>query len=469
MKKIALILALILALTPLLVACDGSEDDTSREAPTVSEEIIDTGYSLDSLPELDFGEQQFGIYIDKGGTYYLMSEEETGDLVNDAVFQRNITIEDKYNLKFNMVEAEVNHPNSQIRNYILADDKTYHMFVNVATTPMFNMILDGFFVDWNEFEYLDYTQPYWKSRVATDINYGGKVYTMGGDLNLTTYNSTNCIAFNKTLFDDLGIDYPYQDVYDYTWTIDKMIEIVKQGYSDLNGDSTWDKEGDRLGFTGWGWEMDTAVYIGMGGQPVINDENSMPVLNLNNERNVKIIDKLIELFDKTNAYSEYSDYGLQIKIFSEGRSLMKDAWITNLSLNRNSDYEFGLVPYPMLDEDQDGYRSRAANIAHLCYIPTTNTQLEDTGIILEAMSIESYNTIRPVYYDVTLSIKEAKDEESLDMVDIILDSSTYIYEVFNPNLNSFISSQTNTFSSWYAANESIFKKDLQKMIEFYGA
>ena len=248
-----------------------------------------------------------------------------------------------------------------------------------------------------------------------------------------------------------------------------MIEIVKQGYSDLNGDSTWDKEGDRLGFTGWGWEMDTAVYIGMGGQPVINDENSMPVLNLNNERNVKIIDKLIELFDKTNAYSEYSDYGLQIKIFSEGRSLMKDAWITNLSLNRNSDYEFGLVPYPMLDEDQDGYRSRAANIAHLCYIPTTNTQLEDTGIILEAMSIESYNTIRPVYYDVTLSIKEAKDEESLDMVDIILDSSTYIYEVFNPNLNSFISSQTNTFSSWYAANESIFKKDLQKMIEFYGA
>ncbi|MBQ7821919.1 MAG: hypothetical protein IJ391_06540 [Clostridia bacterium] len=471
MKKIALILALVLMLTPVLVACGGSEDETSREAPTVSEEVVDTGFSLDQLPELDFAEQSFGIFIDKGGAQYLISEEETGDLVGDAVFQRNIAIEDRYNLTFNMVEAEVNQPVAEIRNFIMSDDKTYHMFVNVQHNAMPSMILDGFFVDWNEMEYLDYTQPYWNSRVANDINFGGKVYTMGGDLNLKTYNSTNCVLFNKNLFDDLGIDYPYQDVYDYTWTIDKMIAISKMGYSDLNGNSTWDKEGDRLGFNGWGWEMNTAVYIGMGGKPVINDENNLPALNMNNERTIKIIDKMIELFDGTNAVSEMSSPALYNQMFTEGRLLMKDGFITGLSLNRGSDYEFGLVPYPMLDEEQGEYYSRAANIAHLCYVPTTNVQLEETGIILEAMSIESYNNVRPTYYDVTLNLKEAPDEETIDMVDTVLASSAYMYEGFitASTLDKFIKNQFNSFTSWYAGQDAPFRQQLKKMIEFYGA
>ena len=471
MKKIALLLALILMLTPVLVACGGSEDDTKKEAPSVSEEVVDTGYSIDNLRELDFGKQTFGIFTDKGAVTYLISEEETGDLVGDAVFQRNLAIEEKFSLELNIVEAEVNQPCAEIRNFIMADDKTYQAFNNVQHNAMPSMILEGYFVDWNELEDLDYEQPYWNSRVAKDINYGGKVYTMGGDLNLGTYNNTNCIMFNQSLFDDLGIDYPYQDVYDYTWTIDKMIEIVKQGYADLDGNTEVNHDTDRFGFNGWGWEMNTAVYIGMGGKPVINDEDNMPVLNLNNEKTIKIIDKMIELFDNKNAWSEMSKYGTHNAAFDGGRMLMKDTFITGLSLNRDSEFGAGLIPYPMLDEEQGEYNSRAANIAHLCYIPTTNNQLQDTGLILEAMSIEAYNNLRPVYYDVTLSLKEAPDDETLDMVDIILDSSSYIYEGFGIGsiVNAVSNSQTNTFASWYAANETVFKKNLEKMIEFYGA
>ncbi|MBO7148307.1 MAG: hypothetical protein J6V93_00465 [Clostridia bacterium] len=471
MKKIALLLALILMLTPVLVACGGSEDDTKKEAPSISEEVVDTGFSLDNLRELDFGKQSFGIFADKGGVTYLLSEEETGDLVGDAVFQRNIAIEEKYNLELNIVEAEVNQPCAEIRNFIMADDKTYHMFINVQHNAMPSMILEGYFVDWNELEDLDYEQPYWNSRVARDINFGGKVYTMGGDLNLKTYNNTNCIMFNKALFDDLGIDYPYQDVYDYTWTIDKMIEIVKQGYADLDGNTEWNYDGDRIGFNGWGWEMNTAVYIGMGGKPVINDEDNMPVLNLNNERTIKIIDKMLELFDGTNAWSEMGKYGTHVSTFEAGRMLMKDAFITGLSLNRDSEFGAGLVPYPMLDEEQGEYNSRAANIAHLCYIPTTNNVLQDTGLILEAMSIESYNNLRPVYYDVTLNVKEAPDEETIDMVDMVLASSSYMYEGFigAGDFDRFLKNKFNSFSSWYAGNEGAFKKKLNDMIEFYGA
>lgn len=472
MKKIAFLLALLMVISPMLVACNGDEDKSDS---SVSESASDSSssellYSLDSLPELDYGKKSFGIYIDKGGARYLIAEEETGDLVNDAVFQRNLAIEDRYNLSFNMVEAEVNQPCAEIKNFIMSGDTTYQMFINVQHNAMPQMILDGCFVDWNDLEYVDYTKPYWNSRIAKDINFGGKVYTMAGDLNLTTYNSTNSIMFNKNLFDDLGIDYPYQDVYDMTWTADKFIEIVKQGYKDLNGNTEVDLDADRFGFSGWGWEMLTATYIGFGGKPIVADDEGLPVLNINNERSVSIFDKIIEIFDKKNGWANMDSYGVDKKQFGEGRLLMDDMFITSLSMNRDSDYEFGIVPYPMLDEEQGEYYNRAANIAHLCYIPTTNTALNDTSIILEAMSIESYNKVRPTYYDVTLSLKEAKDEETLDMVNIILDSSTYIYEGFvgAGTIQTMINNQFNSFASWYASNEKAFDVKVEQMREFYG-
>ena len=248
-----------------------------------------------------------------------------------------------------------------------------------------------------------------------------------------------------------------------------MIEITKQGYFDLNGDSEWDVKTDRLGYSGWGYENMLALYVGMGGQTITRDENDMPSFNIATERNVKLIDKLIELYDGKNSYCNFTEYSIDKNAFTDGRLLMDDGFITMLGWNRDSEFDIGILPYPMLDEEQGEYFSRAANIAHLSYIPTTNTILQDTGIILEAMSIESYNTVRPTYYDITLSLKEAPDEESVEMVDIILASSSYLYDGFvSPGqLQMFVDNQTNNWASWSASIEKSYKASVDKIIKYY--
>ena len=60
----------------------------------------------------------------------------------------------------------------------------------------------------------------------------------------------------------------------------------------------------------------------------------------------------------------------------------------------------------------------------LC-VPMTTSDPERTGIVLEAMAAESMYTVTPAYYDVALKGKYARDEESLDMLDIILESRCY--------------------------------------------
>lgn len=466
MKRISLLLALLLVLTPIFASC-GEEIQDGSTSTEVTEQNT-PAFDIASAGELDFGQKEFGIFGVRGGLKYLFSEEENGDLVNDAIYGRNRTIEERYNLKFNMVEAEPNVGADQIRNFVLSGDKTYHLYQSTQHNGMPAMILDGYFVDWNEMPAIKSDQPYWNSNAAKDINYGGKIFVFGGDLNLSTYNSTNCILFNKKLFDDLGIDYPYDYVYDNTWTIDKLMEISKQGYADLNGNSEWDTDGDQVGFTGWGWEMNLGIFVGLGGKTVVNDENNMPVLALNNPVTVKIIDKMIEVFDGQTGFSNF-EKGVHTAMFTGGRVLMMDGFITGLATNRDSAFDIGLVPYPMLDETQGEYYSRAANIAHLSYVPTTNTELIETGIVLEGMSIESYNTVRPTYYDITLNLKEAADEETVDMVDIVLDSSTYIYEGFvnASQLNKYLKSRTNTFASWYESERRGFEKTVQKMVKFY--
>ena len=466
MKKIALLLALILALTPVLIACGNEETTTVSTGVT---EEVEYEYTLDDVPALDYGKQKFGIYGINGSMGYLISEEETGDLVNDAVFQRNLAIEERYNLEFDMFVAEPGVGVGQIKTFVMSGDTTYQLYQSTQHNGMSAMILNDYFVNWNDLDAVKLENPYWNSKGVKNLGFNDRIYVMGGDLNLVTYNSTNAIFFNQKLFDDLGIDYPYQDVYDMTWTIDKMIEINKQGYFDLNGDSEWDVKTDRLGYSGWGYENLYALYVGMGGQTVTQNEDGMPEFNLSTERNVKLIDKLIELYDGKNAYCNFTEYSIDKTAFREGRLLMDDSFITTLSWNRDSEFDIGIVPYPMLDEEQGEYFSRAANIAHLSYIPTTNTQLNETGIILEAMSIESYNKVRPTYYDITLSLKEAPDEESIDMVDIIIGSSSYLYDglVNAGQLRMFIDNQTNNWASWSASIEKAYAKSVQKIETYF--
>ncbi len=466
MKKIALLLAFVLLLTPVLTACGSAETDDGNKSSGGVKDNEEYLYNLSEAGTLDYGQKEFGIFGVRGSMTYVMAEEETGDLVNDAVFQRNLAIEEAYNLKFNMFESEPNVGADMIKNFVLSGDTTYQLYQATQHNGLDTMILDDYFVDWTQMDAIKFDRPYWNTKGVENLNFGGKIYTIGGDINLVTYNSTNCILFNKKLFDDLGIDYPYQDVYDKTWTIDKMIGIVKQGYGDLNGDTEWDPKVDRVGFSGWGYEMIYGVYVGLGGKSIVNDENDLPTLAMDGERNVKIVDKMIELFDGTNAWINTEEYSIDKNAFKDGRMLMDDAFITGIGANRDSDFDIGLLPYPMLDETQGEYYSRAANIAHLSYIPTTNVNLRDTGIILEGMAIQSYNTVRPTYYDITLSLKEAADEETLDMVDIVLGSSSYLYEGFisMSTLTGFIKSKTNTYASWYAGQRKGFEKKIEKTI-----
>lgn len=423
--------------------------------------------------EITAGGDTFDIFLGYGSfDSDFIVEEETGETIPDLIFARNTEVEKRFDtkLQFRKGDSSNNTASATIRSLIQGGDDTYEVFVNVQHKGI-PLIYEDLFVDWNEYmPYANLEKPWWYQTVGRDLNFGDKIFVTAGSYNFHCLKSCGALAFNKTLMDEIGLEYPYEMVHDGTWTIDKLIEYNKVSQKDLNGDGVIDYENDRLGFAGWKYETIPALFVGMGGEPVKKDDNNLPVLNINNERTFSIMDKLLEVFaGGSGAWSNGTEYGIDKKMFTESRLLFK-----NISLNgavdlRSLEDDFGIVPYPKLNEEQEKYYSRIVNFSSLTYIPVTNAKLDLTSAILEYMAYISDRDLVPAFYDVILTVRTTRDTESEDMIDIIRENARFMDENYlkSSTIYGLVESGQNTLSSNYASYGESWNTTLKEIIAFW--
>ncbi|MBE6704040.1 MAG: hypothetical protein E7583_02140 [Ruminococcaceae bacterium] len=478
-RTLALLLAALMAGTSVLSSCGKKEEKKEKGESGEIQQTENDGPPLVLPPaeEVSDGDETFDIFLAYGvfDADYIV-EEETGDTIKDIIYQRNREVEDYFGFEFNFRAGAVEKSNSSatptIRTQIQAGDDTYEVYMNVQHAGM-PLIYEDLFVEWTEnMPHANLDNPWWYQNVKRDLNFGDKIYVMVGDYNFHCLKASGAIAFNKTIMDELEMEYPYQLVKDGEWTIDKFIEYVKAGQKDLNGDGLIKPEDDRLGFSGWKWEMIPAMFVGMGGSPVAKDDDNLPMLNVNNERTFNVIDKLIELYDDGNgAWDGGNTYGVASTMFKESRLLFQDTTLTALPGLRELEDDFGAVPYPKLDEDQEDYYSRIVNFSSLTYIPVTNQKLELTSAVLEYMAYISHQNLIPAFYDEILNIKTARDFETEEMIDIIREGARFMDENYltSGGIINIVASGNNTLSSNYASQGDAWETKLETIIEFWEA
>ena len=77
---------------------------------------------------------------------------------------------------------------------------------------------------------------------------------------------------------------------------------------------------------------------------------------------------------------------------------------------------------PKYDENQKNYATLCDAGCNCITVPTTCTNLELAGAAIEAFSSYSHNVVVPAYVNLALQTKVARDEESVEMMQIVLDS-----------------------------------------------
>ena len=86
----------------------------------------------------------------------------------------------------------------------------------------------------------------------------------------------------------------------------------------------------------------------------------------------------------------------------------------------------GMLPIPKMYADQDRYyHSVSPSKTSALAIPRTVQNVEDLGLVIEAIAAMSKNIVTPEYYDRTLKLQATRDDDSGRMLDIIFASRVY--------------------------------------------
>ncbi len=445
-RIVACLLIFLILAQAALCGCSnagaGKGEAEPNTAPTVSsnsdtpaeETRIDPG-----LPERDFGGYDFRM-LGKGTSNShwksqdLTAEELTGDAINDAVYQRNALVSERY--KVNFVEYAVEdyfNQGKEFTNSVLSNADDYDIATLKPDGVVSSFISNGYVVELGTVPYMNLSQPWYDQNMIHQMSIGGKVFLVMGDMLTMDNDAIGAVFFNKKLAGDYNLENLYTMVDEGRWTIDKMTEFSAVAARDVNGDGLMKPMDDV-----WGalteYSTTFALNSGAGVTMIAKDENDMPYSAAGEELYTNMYEKVLKLQNNWDIalYAEsvggYSDVWAECLdvIFESDRALFNICWMNRASLFRDMETDFGIIPLPKYDEKQDSYHSFVSMYcANSIEIPKTAPDLERTGIIVEALSCESKYLLTPAYYDKTLKSKESRDVESSRMLDVIFATTIY--------------------------------------------
>ena len=478
-KKI-LILLIITALPALLFSCAGDNEGTGG----LSGENGAAAVIPPDLPEKNFNGYEFKVYqrgpeADEWSEVCIYAEEENGEPINDAVYRRNRIIENRYNITIVPVNASGGIYDGPIKNgfenSVLAGDNAF----DIAMSGVYDSSLlarSGYLADLCSVPHIDLERQWWDIPVNETLKITGKLYFGISCMGVNDKDDSFCILFNKKIARDLEVENPYQLVRDNKWTFDKFIELGKRAATDLNGDGAMDHE-DRYGFIG----LDSAswcLFTASGERMARMGGDGLPYFTMNNERAVQAYGTIYDIMTQDNfmfrdfSRNTGSRHDYIYRLLSENHALFAGAAMTVVQKARAMEEDFGMLPFPKFDSNQEKYYTIVGLWGPTAVtVPVTNTELERTGIITEAMVAESINTVFTAYYDINLVIKGLRDEDSKEMLDIIMAGRNYdvgmlynwggirdiIMESINAGNNSFIAA--------YEKRENAAVIEMEKTIE----
>ena len=476
-KSLTLLLALLM-FTGTFASCgestanaDPSETTagTQTEAPSAEETEAETEPEIsDNLPEKDFEGYDYRMFVrDQGGRgISLIAEELTGDLLNDIVFNRNLAVADRFNINISFAYSADEY-GTDCTPSILAGDDAYDLLAPHGRFA-FEIALQGLTYEWNLLPYVNLDQPWWDKGARESFTIHDKLYTTSGDICYLSLGQTMCLLFNKNLFDEYQIAYPYQDVLEGTWTWDKWEDIINTTTVDLDGDGTINWENDHLGYATSVWGGLINMQFG-GGISIVSVTNGEPEISFMTERTVEVFDRYFNLIEK----------GVNVDIdlgnaFRKGNVAFISAGVHNAVTYRDMEDDFGIIPFPKYTEDME-YRSCVEGGTNLFLVPITVSDLERSSIILEALASESYKNLIPQYYEIVLKTKHVRDPESSQIIDILRGSRVYDFGYYNMTigLDSIPVNLYQTYGngdnlvSFYQSKEKVAAKMLQKLMEKY--
>ncbi len=464
MKKL-LCLFLAVALLFIFVACNEGNDHEETSATTASGDSTESDDGRPDIPAKDMDGKVFTVLCTSWTNFaplditdiYVEASSEDG--IESVTYNRMLFMQDKYNCDVKQHDIVSGQELQTILAANRSGDVPYE-FGFVRSQNFAALVTAGALCELGEIPYIDYENPWWHKQSYDSLSILGKHFGVASSLTVNDELSTWVTYFNKRMIEDNELENPYELVNDKKWTYEKLLSMAQVGANDVNSDGVMNAE-DIFGIshtrdTVLGMFNSAGVYIAK------NNDEGVPEFTFTDEASVtKITDILTKIYRTDVCINLHNvDTGLgEAEYFMNGKSMFSFSGVYSGTTLRNMNEAYGIIPYPMYDENQGEYYSSTSGLfLSLMVVPNGNGGLEELGMFLEDFAWYGYKYITPEFYDILLSQKVAYDDESREMLDIIFGSMIYdtgnignygnlaesliwLTSSYNKNLASFIGSE----------------------------
>ena len=348
---------------------------------------------------------------------------------------------------------------TKITAMVTVDQSDEFHIIATAGYKMFPLAYNGLLKDIHALEYIDFEKDYYSQGYNKAVSIGDAQYLITGKMSLTYYRYMMAVLFNRRIFQDKNIPMPYQTVYDGNWDLAEMKKLAIDAYTDLNGNGRIDLD-DVVGylvFTGPGSSETDGFIPSTGLSMVSKTEDNYYKPSIDPTHWSTVMDNIIDLLFGAGTYSSPDiSNELVSNNFANGKAAMITYRMyvleTTPIIKLGATDTYGILPFPKFDRNiQEEYASYVQDQCFLFGFPKTikGEDLIMIGQFFEAYSSETYKIVKKAYYDKALTVRYARDLDSIKMLEI-LDSSVNIDPV-----NIFLVTDVNTtkFRTMYATGE----------------
>ncbi len=442
-KKFCLMLALLLLASSMISCSDSGEnsDTPATSDPTASAEetvAAETEPETEFVPEVEDMEGASLTLLNYTPASFswadtrIFATETTGEILNDALYMREQKVEELYNCTLEEL-ASGNVP-TDFSNGVLAGDTPFDASL-MFDANITNVLMNGSLLSWNALTDLDLSKEWWDTAATAQYNFGGIQAAVTGAYSLYNYSTRHCYVYNKQIYNDIQPDTAiygdtlYDLVREGKWTVDRMYELGGMAVLDVNGDGEISHKDDIVGIAGSVTRHYSALLAGAEIRYIDRDENDTLYFNIiNNEPALNVVSKFVHLGDGNYTYTSGTNDigGFDSTIFPNNRALFLAAYVGEAAQLRDMETDIGIVPAPKFDEAQENYSSLVEGGA-LTVLPTTlNTEkYHDVAVLLDAFAYYSNKESIPAYIDNILMAKTARDQDSVEMLELVFATSFY--------------------------------------------
>ena len=455
-KKIAIATLVLAMLLSIFASCaqTGSADETVEGGATATHAIDQSEATTveETLYEKDDLDEKYNL--NEVITFYIWSDhrmreffaEDSGDNIDQAIYNRNLRVEDRLGITIEFVQEKGSLDfykdwNKKAENDWLSDGK-YDVYAGYSrAVPLLS--INGMTENLLQYDSFNVEKPWWPDALTTECTINNKLLFCSGDIATSLLWYMDAIFYNTEIYNTYYLNQPspMDMVESNEWTFEKLFSLTKDIFvpsaygADINAD---------YGISVYETDID-AFQIAAGITSLEKtEEGGLRISEAWDSQRCADACEAVGTFLASQGVFHGEDKEVR-SVFLNEQSMFHLDRVLIVAGQDNTDigkveFEYGIVPVPKYDASQENYMTNIGNSFSIYAVSTNSKKIEAAVLTLEAMGSENYRSVTPAVFEVAMKQRYSSDAQSSGMFDILRGTVSFdIGRLFSAHFSNYTS------------------------------